>query len=237
VVNHVTFTYNFNTGAISFTTDNGGYSGVEEAGVVLNALRIGNGAGDQLSISNLIVNISPVLPQVGITSPANHAKFAFGTGIMITATNNFPGDNITNVAYYLGSTLIANVGNASGTNSYIWTNAFAGTYNLAAVARDDNGLTATSSVVSVTVTVTNVTGSISVASVVSGNPTTLTAYGIPGYTYVTQRATNLVSAGWVNIATNTVATNGVISVSDKFSDLGNRQPGDAYYRLSWSPSL
>jgi autotransporter-associated beta strand protein len=231
VVNHVTFTYNFNTGAITFTTDNGGYSGVEEAGVVLNALRIGNGAGDQLSISNLIVNISLVLPQVGIISPANNGKFAYGTGITITATNNYPSDNITNVAYYQGSTLIANVANASGTNSYIWTNAFAGTYNLTAVAKDNNGLTATSSVVSVTVIVTN-----SITSIVSGNPTTLTAYGIQGYTYVMQRATNLASPVWVNIATNTVATNGVISVTDNFSDLGNQQPPDAYYRLSWSPS-
>jgi hypothetical protein len=86
------------------------------------------------------------------------------------------------------------------------------------------------------VIVTNVTGQSSITSIMSGNPTTLTAYGIPGYIYITQRATNLVSAVWVNIATNTAATNGVISVTDNFSDLGNQQPANAYYRLSWSPS-
>jgi len=236
--NNVTFTYAYDTGAFTFATANGGLllSGAATADLPLNALRVANGNGGDIAISNLRVNISPLLPQIGITAPANSARFTFGTGITIMATNNSPIDDITNVAYYLGPTLIANVANASGTNSYIWTNAFAGTYNLTAVAKDDKGLTATSSVVSVTVIVTNVAGTISVTSSVSGNPTTLTAYGIPGYQYVTQRATNLVSPVWVNIATNTVGTNGLIRVADNFNDLGNRQPADAYYRLSWSPS-
>jgi hypothetical protein len=72
-------------------------------------------------------------------------------------------------------------------------------------------------------------------SVFAGNPTTLTAYGIPGYSYVTQRATNLATPVWVNIATNTAAANGMISVTDNFSDLGGSPPPEAYYRLSWSP--
>jgi hypothetical protein len=84
--------------------------------------------------------------------------------------------------------------------------------------------------------VTNVNATSSIVSIISGNPTTLTANGIPRYVYVTQRATNLVSAVWVNIATNTAASNGVISVTDNFSDLGNQEPANAYYRLSGSPS-
>lgn len=83
--------------------------------------------------------------------------------------------------------------------------------------------------------VPSVTGTNSFVSVVAGNPTTLTAYGIPGYSYVTQRATNLVTPIWVNIATNTAAANGMISVTDNFSDLGGSPPPEAYYRLSWSP--
>jgi hypothetical protein len=58
-------------------------------------------------------------------------------------------------------------------------------------------------------------------------------YGIPTYIYVTQRSTNLVN--WVSIATNTVPTNGVINVTDNFSDLGGNIPISAFYRLGWSP--
>jgi hypothetical protein len=83
--------------------------------------------------------------------------------------------------------------------------------------------------------VPSVTGTNSIVSVFAGNPTTLTAYGIPGYSYVTQRATNLATPVWVNIATNTAAANGMISVTDNFSDLGGSPPPEAYYRLSWSP--
>jgi hypothetical protein len=83
--------------------------------------------------------------------------------------------------------------------------------------------------------VPSVTGTNSFVSVAAGNPTALTAYGIPGYTYVTQRATNLATPVWVNIATNTAAANGMLNVTDHFSDLGGSQPPEAYYRLSWSP--
>jgi hypothetical protein len=79
----------------------------------------------------------------------------------------------------------------------------------------------------------SVTGTNSIARIVTGNPTTLTAYGIPGYTYITERSTNLV--GWADIATTIAATNGVISVSDSFSDLGGIPPSAAYYRLKWQP--
>jgi hypothetical protein len=79
----------------------------------------------------------------------------------------------------------------------------------------------------------SVTGTNSIASITGGNPTALKAYGIPGYSYITERSTNLTV--WVGISTNTAATNGVISVMDSFSDLGGVPPGSAYYRLKWQP--
>ena len=79
----------------------------------------------------------------------------------------------------------------------------------------------------------SVTGTNSIVGIGTGNPTTLTAYGIPGYTYITERATNLAPVVWVDIATNTAATNGVINVSDTFWDLGGNQPSAAYYQLKW----
>lgn len=79
-------------------------------------------------------------------------------------------------------------------------------------------------------------GTSTIVSVVSGaNQTILTGNGIPGYSYVLQRATNLVSPVWVNVSTNTVATNGVINTMDTFSDLGGLRPPQAYYRITWSP--
>jgi hypothetical protein len=83
------------------------------------------------------------------------------------------------------------------------------------------------------VVVFSVTGTNSIANIGVGNPTTLTAYGIPGYTYITERATNLAPAIWVDIATNTAATNGVINATDTFWDLGGIPPASAFYQLKW----
>jgi hypothetical protein len=78
-----------------------------------------------------------------------------------------------------------------------------------------------------------VSGQQSGAVTIVGSSVTVTNYGIPTFTYVTQRSTNLVN--WVSIATNTVSTNGVINVTDNFSDLGGNIPISAYYRLGWAP--
>jgi hypothetical protein len=75
---------------------------------------------------------------------------------------------------------------------------------------------------------------LSVPTITNGTAN-LTYYGIPSYSYTTQRATNLAPAVWVNISTNTAATNGVFNVTDSFNDLGGIPPSSAYYRLSWSP--
>jgi hypothetical protein len=77
-----------------------------------------------------------------------------------------------------------------------------------------------------------VTGQNTTVSVSNGTAT-VTFYGKPGLTYVTQRSTNLVN--WVSIATNTVSSSGVINVTDNFSDLGGNIPISAYYQLGWSP--
>ena len=78
-----------------------------------------------------------------------------------------------------------------------------------------------------------VTGTNSIVNITTGNPTTLKAYGVIGFSYITERSTDLTD--WASIATNTVSTNGVISVSDSFSDLGGTPPSSAYYRIKWQP--
>ena len=65
----------------------------------------------------------------------------------------------------------------------------------------------------------------------SNNVANLTFHGIANYSYITERSTNL--NDWVDILTNTAATNGVINVNDAFSDLGGTPPSSAYYRLKY----
>jgi hypothetical protein len=80
----------------------------------------------------------------------------------------------------------------------------------------------------------SVVGTNSISSIQIGNPTILTAYGIPDFSYILERATNMAPAVWVSISTNTAATNGVINATDDFNDLGG-EPDSAYYRLKWQP--
>jgi hypothetical protein len=71
------------------------------------------------------------------------------------------------------------------------------------------------------------TGTSSISNIVYGNPTTLTASGISGYIYVTQRATNIDQVVWDDIATNALTgTNVSISVTDS-----NPPTPSAFYRL------
>ena len=80
---------------------------------------------------------------------------------------------------------------------------------------------------------TSVTGTNSITGIQSGVPTTVTAYGIPGYSYILERSTNLVN--WVSVSTNVAAANGRINATDSFSDLGGQQPASANYRLKYQP--
>jgi len=81
---------------------------------------------------------------------------------------------------------------------------------------------------------TSVTGTNSITRITVGNPTILTALGIPGYSYITERSTNLPPT-WVDISTNRAATNGVLTIWDYFGDLGSNQPATSFYQLKWQP--
>jgi hypothetical protein len=80
MVNHLILTYAYDTGAWTFTSDNGTLSGTGTAGLALNGLRIGNGGSDGLghygdiNLDNITVDISPV----PVPEPASAALFGFG---------------------------------------------------------------------------------------------------------------------------------------------------------------
>jgi hypothetical protein len=87
---------------------------------------------------------------VSFTSPTNGAVFDMPTNILLSVTtSDTGGGNVTNVAFYQGTTLLANVTTAPYT--CIWTNVSTGSYALTAVAEDDGGAVSVSSVVNVTV--------------------------------------------------------------------------------------
>ena len=72
---------------------------------------------------------------------------------------------------------------------------------------------------------------------INGSTFTVTYYGIPGYTYLLQRSTNLFTGAlWVDIATNTIGNGGVTNVIDNFSDIPGGHPNSAYYRVGWKTS-
>ncbi len=79
------------------------------------------------------------------------------------------------------------------------------------------------------------TNSITACNFTSPYSNTVTAYGIPGYSYILERATNLSSPVWVDIQTTQAATNGVINMADQFLDLGGSKPSAAFYQLKWQP--
>jgi hypothetical protein len=85
----------------------------------------------------------------------------------------------------------------------------------------------------------NLFGQTSPQLAVSGTNVTATFFGIPGYSYIVERSTNLVEgAGWVPISTNTAPATGVIKVIDDFQDLGipiPPLPPAVFYRLEYNP--
>jgi hypothetical protein len=123
----------------------------------------------QLTATSPPVNITvltppPVRPTVYIYSPANGAVFLAPTNLTLYARGVESGGVVQTLEFFAGSTSLGVVPNSSqGVFTNIsteplfplaWSNVLAGTYVLRAVATDAHGLTATSSVVSISV-VTN----------------------------------------------------------------------------------
>jgi hypothetical protein len=73
------------------------------------------------------------------------------------------------------------------------------------------------------------TGGVSVAT----STVTASFTGLPGYSYTVQRATNVFfSGGLSNWPALLVPSNGLLQITDNFSDLGSK-PRQAYYRLRY----
>ena len=110
-------------------------------------------------------------PAVAITSPTNGASFASPTNIPITATATSPntGGSITNVNFFDGSTFLGGTNNPPYT---VTASLGAGSHALTAVASDNLGLSATSTVVNVMVNTGNMPPTVTIT-----NPPENTTFG------------------------------------------------------------
>ncbi len=88
-------------------------------------------------------------PTISVTSPADGITVAAPASLSLTAAASDPDGTVTNVAFYAGATKLAD--DPTPPFSFTWSGVGAGAYTLTAVASDNFGLTATSTVVNVTV--------------------------------------------------------------------------------------
>lgn len=105
------------------------------------------------------VNVNaPDSLSVNITSPTNGESFTAPAMVSITATTADTGGTVTNVSFFDGVTLLGQTNNTPYTIAATFAS---GSHALTAVASDNNGLIATSSVVNISVGAAN-TGTITV---------------------------------------------------------------------------
>jgi autotransporter-associated beta strand protein len=240
-------TLNFNSNAVTvnvsgslphgiyklISSNSGGLvSGTLPASITVTG--IGTSVGS-LSISNselyLTVNHPPVAGNAFYTRNAGIYTMRIAISDLLTNVTDVDGDAIMLVATGTSTNGVIlavsggliqyyNPNNVTDQFSYTVTDGFGGT---------NSGLV---SLVVSNAAVGPITGQF---TSFTNNVANLIFHGIPNYSYVAERTTNLNLNGWVDVATNTAATNGVISVSDAFSDLGGVSPASAYYRLKYQP--
>ncbi|HXS69524.1 MAG TPA: PQQ-dependent sugar dehydrogenase [Candidatus Polarisedimenticolia bacterium] len=104
-------------------------------------------------------------PTISITAPTDGATFTAPTNISIEATANDSSGNVTNVLFFDGTTLL---GGTNNTPYAIVATLGAGSHPLTAVAMDDAGQSATSSVVTVSANAGNASVSITITNPVDG---------------------------------------------------------------------
>jgi hypothetical protein len=141
-------------------------------------------------------------PTISITNPANGAVFAAPASEKITASATVSSGTVTNVQFFTNNVLAGNVTTAPFT---LTPTLAAGNYALTAAATAA-GVSATSSVVNISV-VTPITVTLTNAKASSRTNFQFTYMANVGLSYVIQRASSLLPANWVPLATNVAAGN------------------------------
>lgn len=188
-----------------------------------------NYSGSSGGLSQVVTNHLPVAGNVSYTVAAGVVALQVAVSNLLATVTDADSDSITLVSVgnstngitpVIAGSLVQyyNTNGVSDQFSYTVTDGFGGTN------------TAYVSIVVSNAIVGQVTGAF---TSFTGGVANLTFLGIPNLNYVAERSTNL--ADWVDVVTNTAATNGVINISDYFYDLSGTPPASAYYRLKWQP--
>jgi len=111
---------------------------------------------DREGYDYLVITPGRFLPGVTITNPANESFFSAVTDIPLNVETLARSGFITNIEFYADTNKIGEVDTAP--YSFVWTNVYAGYYELKAVAVDDNGTRGESPVVGINVQGTGADG-------------------------------------------------------------------------------
>lgn len=144
------------------------WKNVSEGNHTLTAKGFDNSGGSSTS-SAVKIEVTPKangLPTVAITSPAQNAKFAAASSIIINATATDPDGNIAKVEFYNGTEKLGE--DSSGPYSFTWSNVSAGSYSLTAKAIDNLGGSVTSTAVTIVVNSTNAMPVVSLSAPMEG---------------------------------------------------------------------
>lgn len=121
-----------------------------EKGIYKCKLTVSDGtysASDEVLV--IVQETSNAIPTVNITSPTNNSSFSQGTAINITASATDLDGTIAKVEFYNGETKIGE--DTTSPFSFSWNVASVGNHSLKAIATDNEGATATSSIISISV--------------------------------------------------------------------------------------
>jgi plastocyanin len=152
-------------------------------------------------------------PTVSITTPTNGASFTAPATIAIQANANDPDGSISKVEFFEGANLLGTA--TTSPFAFTWTNVPAKAYSLTAKATDNQGASATSGPVSITVVdSTPVQVNLSAPRHTGDGQFQFDIAGLAaGKTYIVQVVTNLGTLNWTGISTNP-APGGTFSFTD-----------------------
>jgi hypothetical protein len=197
-------------------------SAVSVTGSAASGIRLSESTSNQV---NLIVNTPPVA-NTDALNRSSGISMKIPIANLLTNDTDIDGDTVSFVS---SSATTTNGATISTDGTYLYVPAATVNDAFTYTIQDGNGGTNTGSVYLVLV------GSSGQGVSVSPNTNStlnVTFFGIPGQTYVVERATNIATPVWVDISTNTAPTQGVFSITDDFSvGLGGQQPDSAFYRL------
>jgi plastocyanin len=169
---------------------------------------------------------SNIPPTVTITNPASGTTLSAPASLTLTANATDSDGTVTNVQFLIGATSLGNV--AAPPFSIAANNLSAADYIFSAVATDNNGATATNSILVHVINPSPV--NISALSIPSPNHFQFSYASDIGLSYVVQVSTNLLT-GWASIATNSPATANPTIFTDP-----NATSGSSFYRVGRLPN-